>query len=810
MGFKIDKGVLVNHEEESGVTEVVIPEGVTSIGKYAFLHCRWLTRIVIPEGVTSIGEKAFSGCKSLSNLVIPESVTSIGWGAFAVCSSLTSLIIPEGVTAIGREAFYSCSLLTHLVLPDTVKSIEEDAFSDCTSLKEISGLVSSMINGCKLHVKTATWLVRNTWKDPAFLKETAVVYLTQTAKAVNDICEKNLLKIPSVSADIMLELIPSFKGKQAELTKLAAYIQICNSKIPNENILAIYQALKIVGAKTAMQLLDEIVCKISPESSEIKSNFPHPIEAVCLERFNESELDQTLKKNQMQPDFFSGVRYKDSDSFAPAFVLKCAIVPYMQKLADLPRNIGSYQSDFIKVEPDTMIDEVSDTLEPEDLQNLLELLAYRFDLLDSPRFMIPYCRYGSGKQMNDLAALGKKWTNWNTYLAKGRRNIIVLRGAMLLNETREAMFLVEKWGLLDEYARIRNTTADLLRDTVLTEFDLDADGSKRYDLGNAVISASIMQDLSVSLFTETDKKEVKSLPKKGADPEKYAAASKDFADLKKNLKKAIKSRVDKLKEDFVSGRELKASDWKASYLNNYVLKRVASLLVWHWKHEESTTRFVLSIDGTFIGCDGQAFEVLDEGSIAVAHPVEIPAEELECWKSLLAEKQIAQPFVQIFEPVCDLDPSVVVAQYEGIELPMFLLRGLAKEGVNDIDFMYEGGWLHIQGKAITINASVISGGYFYTEHAIPFDAIVRLNKVKIEGTPRAVNHEIYAMDKALIENRVRNGEIAEVTAFSHGITAKTIQHLIDISIEVEKMEVTAWLMNYKNDHFPYTFADLEL
>lgn len=66
------------------------------------------------------------------------------------------------------------------------------------------------------------------------------------------------------------------------------------------------------------------------------------------------------------------------------------------------------------------------------------------------------------------------------------------------------------------------------------------------------------------------------------------------------------------------------------------------------------------------------------------------------------------------------------------------------------------------------------------------------------------------MDKALISNRVRYGDIAAVQSFSHVITEKTIQHLIDVSIQAEQMEVTAWLMNYKNDHFPYTFADLEL
>ncbi len=442
---------------------------------------------------------------------------------------------------------------------------------------------------------------------------------------------------------------------------------------------------------------------------------------------------------------------------------------------------------------------IAAALNPEELQQLLERLISEIDPIKQPRLLLPYCRYGSGKQMTALASLGRKWSNWDKFQAKGRRNIIVLHGAMLLNDSREAMLLVEKWGLMDEYAKRRNTTANVLRDTVLTEFDLDADGSKRYDLGNAIIAASIMQDLSVSLFNETNGKKLRSLPKTGVDPEKYAVASQDYADLKKNIKNAVKSRVERLKENFVSGRELEAADWKASYLNNYVLKRVASLLVWQWKHEEFTMRFMQTMDGNFISCNGQPVDISDKGLIAVAHPVEIPVEELECWKTLLTDQQIAQPFVQMFEPICDLDPSVVVSQYEGIELPLFLFRGLAKEGVSmeliSDDFL-----------RFRLNGKAISGQVRYGN----YDELVNMWNVKIVGTPRAVNHEIYAMDKVILQNRVRNGDIAAVQTFSRAITAKTIQHLIDVSIQVEQMEVTAWLMNYKNDHFPYTFADLEL
>lgn len=79
-------------------TEVVIPEGVTRIGWYAFLGCSSLTSVVIPEGVTKIGDRAFYNCNSLMSVVIPESVTKIGDLAFAECPVLT-IHAPKGSKA---------------------------------------------------------------------------------------------------------------------------------------------------------------------------------------------------------------------------------------------------------------------------------------------------------------------------------------------------------------------------------------------------------------------------------------------------------------------------------------------------------------------------------------------------------------------------------------------------------------------------------------------------------------------------------------------------------------------------------------
>ena len=79
----------------------------------------------------SIGDWAFDGCTSLSNLVIPDSVTSIGDGAFKICSSLTSISIPSSVTSIERNAFEDCSSLTCIDIPNSVTSIMGCAFLNC-------------------------------------------------------------------------------------------------------------------------------------------------------------------------------------------------------------------------------------------------------------------------------------------------------------------------------------------------------------------------------------------------------------------------------------------------------------------------------------------------------------------------------------------------------------------------------------------------------------------------------------------------------------------------------------------------------
>ncbi len=127
-------------EKCTGLTSIVIPNSVTSIGSWAFNGCSALTSINIPDSVTSIGCWAFDGCTGLTSVVIPNSVTSLS--GFAGCTGLTSVVIPNSVTFLA--GFNGCTGLTSVVIPSSVTQIGglygclwQSAFQNCSNLTSV-------------------------------------------------------------------------------------------------------------------------------------------------------------------------------------------------------------------------------------------------------------------------------------------------------------------------------------------------------------------------------------------------------------------------------------------------------------------------------------------------------------------------------------------------------------------------------------------------------------------------------------------------------------------------------------------------
>ena len=145
------------------INEVVIENGVTSIGEYAFFDCQYLTSVTFAEGshLETIGNSAFDST-ALTLIEISASVTSIGESAFFSCDGLTSVSFAEGsqLENIGNNAFRLCSNLTSITIPASVTSIGSYVFQDCENLASMAvadgNTVYDSRNGCNAIIETLT------------------------------------------------------------------------------------------------------------------------------------------------------------------------------------------------------------------------------------------------------------------------------------------------------------------------------------------------------------------------------------------------------------------------------------------------------------------------------------------------------------------------------------------------------------------------------------------------------------------------------------------------------------------------------
>jgi hypothetical protein len=122
----------------SGLTELTIPEGWTTIVKSEFSRCGNLTHVSLPESLTKIETNAFKECTNLEGINLPEGVTEIGSGAFMECRSLTQIELPTNLRTLGNQTFARCtSLAGDMVIPDLVQRIELKTFDSCYMLNRV-------------------------------------------------------------------------------------------------------------------------------------------------------------------------------------------------------------------------------------------------------------------------------------------------------------------------------------------------------------------------------------------------------------------------------------------------------------------------------------------------------------------------------------------------------------------------------------------------------------------------------------------------------------------------------------------------
>ena len=543
---------------------------------------------------------------------------------------------------------------------------------------------------------------------------------------------------------------------------------------------------KFISKANVLELLNEKTGTKKSKSTFVATG-NNPIEAFCLENFNPSLYEAFLKKLKVSDKYLKSVKYKDSEQLAPAFVVECAVVPYMQQLTAIPTKIGDYKTDYSPFVFSEKADVVAETLDPESFSEMLEKLIGP-DMPAVYHTLVPFGRYATGKLISGLATRMNKWKKWDEYSASGRKSIVVARGAILLNDSREAMLFADKAGILDKYARIRGLDTDVLRDGVMADFGLDKEGRKTFDLGNTTVEVSVSKELKLNLFDTNAGKDVKSIPKRGADEDKYEKAKAEFADLKKNLKEIVKNRTELLFEAFLSGSTRKPDSWKSSYLNNYILHKVGELVVW----EQNGKTFILT-DNEVVDCFGGAYEINDKEQIGVAHPMEMSAGERRAWQQYFTSHGLKQPFEQVWEPVVNLE-NLQSDRYKDRMIPYYKFIKRENHGITvyDYDFHNE---IDISFDDCTADVVRID----WQRHAIDMEDRFEVRSIKPRKTRRA-NHIIAMLDRYTLIDRVIADDLTVMETMDDCSLAQ-VTDFIKVANENQANNVLAALMEYKNANF---------
>ena len=788
----------------SELTGVTLPEGVAKIGESAFQDCTALRQITLPESLTEVGPDAFRRCAALTGAALPDHVAKIGAGAFrdctglasvalpkeleelghctsqlsldegvfSGCTSLTSVVIPEGTRTIGEACFYNCKKLSHVELPLSLRRIGKRAL-ETTAVQQVDNSVPLMMAGCKIGVHE----LGDCFWSPDNLESAAAVYLTQAGRAAARAEEKLIDHMPQ-TIQVLEKLLLQY-GDAARYEKAVKFLvnQYEVQKHP-EQVQSLYAAAQKCGAKKAAALLETLMPQ---ENAGGAGQDPFAFLRKELQ-FQEGALRTKYKARKGTEQALKLVKLRDSQETAPAYGVLCAIVPYEDQYAFRP-GYADNKHDFTAVRVHPMADQAAELLDRASLLEALKVLIARHDA-----WLIPYCRYGSGKDISDVAA---KLNVWARQGASGRGAALTARGALMLSQTREAMLQLEKDGCLEKYAKLWHTDAEVLRDTAMVDFGLDAQGKKTYDLGGGAVTLSIGPDLVPVLYDETARKTVKSLPKRGADPEKYQAAGKDLSELKKNLKKVVKSRCGKLFQDFLNGTVWVAERWKEVCCGNPLLRQTASLLVW----DQGGTCFTLSQTGEPVDAGGQPYAV-GKGKIKLAHPMEMRPEEVTAWQKYFTSHGLKQSFAQIWEPAVDFD-AIKPDRYKGAKVPAYRFKDQEKHGIS-FDFAIGPSELYIglNGCELTFD-----GGTAVERHYLNLTGELVLDEFKVQTRNRRSNHIVALLDQWTVYGRVANDDASVVKSLD-SFTLAQVTEILNFAIENQRVNCTAALLEYKNKKFP--------
>lgn len=907
MGFEIVDGMLKKYTGKD--SEIVIPDGVTSIGKASFRNKKNISKIVISDGVTTICDSAFSGCTGLTELVIPSSVRTIGFEAFSKCiglkqviipdsveeiglfafsdctgltsvtisasvkkirigafqrcpnlatiivdsnnkvydsrnecnaiietatdslvfgcsntripdgikcieecafencSGIKDIVVPDGVTTIGRDAFYHCENLESVFIPDSVVSIGKNAFASCGNLRNIT-LPRGWLQAN--HSKDAEVVFQlfglKTWSNECG-EEYALLYLSQSSKEILGFVNKSA---EEKADEIMCGIISLLKGtkKSSYYEKSAEFCINHKSGIRSETIVELFQILsssKNAKATKAKSMIKPLLNRGSADEDKSCEN-NESIDSFCKNNFAETALNKLMKKAGLTDKQFGNVRYANSKKKAPAFVVKCAIVPYFEQKDALPKAISNYKKEMVDFTYCDSADHVAKGLDPESFVTALGKICKIDNCSGFCQLLIPLCRFGNDNQIKKVIDSLSLWEDWYKYAANGRKAIITARNALILSDTVTAMKYYDGRGELKRYAQKRNMTEMELRNSaMLPDFGFDTDGVKRFDIGGNVIEARVTDALKIELFDTNAQKVIRSFPKKSDDPAKAEACAKEFAEFKKQVTTFIKDFDAQIAKMYMNGENIGFDTWNKVYREHPVISKLCNLIIW----QDSNNHTFAVIGHQIVDSSNAAYS--PNGSIKVAHVLDMEPEDIVRWQRLLVDKKQSLLLEQVWEPVRQSKNTVDSSRYSGAVISSkernLLKTRLKRRGINVSAGEVQREYDHRAGKYV-----------FDPENDMFFDDVSTLHyavdeksgdltlgdfRVKRSNNIRKLNAILLELDRITLSAQIRNDNVEAIEEKQlDDLTVSQISDFIKLATESNAANCTALLLDYKNKKYP--------
>ncbi len=360
-----------------------------------------------------------------------------------------------------------------------------------------------------------------------------------------------------------------------------------------------------------------------------------------------------LKKNRggavswIDFDSLPGVRYKDGDETADPDIVRYLVISYSLS------NVIAMNHEAKKI---------SKYLNEKDVEDLvLEILNRWIEggAESKRKWVLPLAAIHGDDRT--VMLLKKKIQEWSEH----SRGAIACEAvtALALNGSSMALMLIDNISRKFKFRQVKEAAAaafdfaagelgvdpEELSDRIVPDLGFDKRGERVFDYGTRKFTVRLNPALELEIFDENDKKiKVLPAPRKNDQAELAKNAAEEFKLLKKQLKSTADIQAVRLETVLAANRVWNAESWNKLFVDNPIMQQFATSLIWgSYIDGRLQCTFRYMEDGSFNTKDEEEYEVPEEACIGLVHPVELPEDEIEQWKTQLEDYEVKQPFEQV-------------------------------------------------------------------------------------------------------------------------------------------------------------------